>query len=405
MAPEQENHADHESGLSTMDDELLETSTRIDEMQSTGVPLSSGETGYLISTAPSGGKRIKKKAVKTAEDDDEPLVDTTANLTLHSKKTERMQKRLEKKSKKKPKAKPQSFLDLPFELLHDIFTCLQPRDLICLQRLNKSTQAFIHDNESTLAKEIIRCRYSILAKCFTLPIPFAKIDPIYHPALLSTKRQDLLAIHKKPYQHIQPLDPLEICTCMTCVFAWNNLCTIADLAHWQPSLDKREPIPMIPRGQTPTWNLDLLARNANLVRSAMAHPLVYASLLAMHLDTTSRTILRRSKYIKTRPLLPEHRLYQLSLAEAACGSDAYLARKGPPSYEFPYHRDNYYNLEAYVPNRKWSREEECWKYYAATQHDRDLEWVRDRFGPEEDGERVVLRVAELGERLKKAPAG
>lgn len=388
----------------SVEDGSTDPSIRRNETSPAGVrlPDNHNEQGHLISTAPSGGKRLKKKVATLADDDDEePLVDTTASLTLHSKKTERLQKRLEKKSKKKPKPKPQSFLDLPSELLHEILSHLQPKDLAHLQHLNRTTKAFIDTNETSLAKAIIRTRYSILAKCFPLPIPFSQTDPKYHPALLSPKRQDLLAIHKKPYQHIQPLDPLEICTCMTCVFAWNNLCTIADLSHWQPRLDNREPIPMIPRGQIPTWNLDLLARNATLVRSAMAYPLIYAHLLALHLDSTTRTILRRSKYIKTRPLLPEHRLYQLSLAEAARGSDDYLARKGPPSYEFPFHRDNYYNLEAYVPNRKWSREEERWKYYAGTQHERDLEWVRERFGPEEGGERVERRVAELGERLRK----
>lgn len=395
-------HANVEAQINLVGDDLEETSTQKNEINSIIQPTSNGE-GYLISTVPSGGKRLRKKAMTVAEGDEEPLVDTTAALTLHSKKTERLQKRLEKKSRKKPKPRPQSFLDLPAELLHEVFSYLQPKDMAMLQCLNHSTKAFINDNETTLAKEIIRTRYSILARCFPLPVPFASIDEVYHPALLSTKRQDLLVIHKKPYQHIQPLDPLEICTCMTCVFAWNNLCTIADLAHWQSALDNREPIPMIPRGHSPAWNLDLLARNANLVRTAMVRPIVYAGLLAKHLDTTTRTILRRSKYIKTRPVLPEHRLYQLSFAEAARESDGFLARNGPPSYEFPYHRDNYYNLEAYVPNRKWSREEGCWKYYAATQHERDLEWVRDRFGPEEDGARVANRVAELGERLKQRP--
>lgn len=360
---------------------------------------------YQYVAAPSWGKKPRKKALTADEENDEPLIDTTSALQLRSKKTERLQKRLERRSKKKPKPQPQSFLDLPSELLHEVFTYLRPNDLLQLQRLNRSTQAYIHENESSLAKEIIRARYSILSKCFPLPVSFSTIDPIYHPSLLSAKRQDLLAIHKKPYQHVQPLDPLAICTCMTCVFAYNNLCTIADLAHWQSSLDNREPIPMIPRGQSPEWNRELLARNATLVYTAMVRPLVYAALLARHLDTTTRTILRRSKYIKARPVLPEHRPYQLSLADAAKESDEYLARKGPPSYEFPFHRDNYYNLEAYVPNRKWSREEGCWKYYAATQHERDLEWVRERFGPEEDGERVARRVAELGERLRKAPLG
>ena len=359
--------------------------------------------------APPSGRRSRKKPAATSEDDEEPLVDTTAALQLHSKKTERMQKRLEKKSKnKKPASKPQSFLDLPSELILEILTYLQPRDLFRLQRLNKPMNAFIRENEPTISRDLIRTRYSNLAKCFPLPIPFTTLDPKYHSALLSPKRQDLLAIHKKPYQHIQPLDPLAICTCMTCVFAWNNLCTILDLAHWQGDLDARVPISMIPRGASAPWNSDLIETSARRVQAAMRSPLVYTALLALHLDTTTRTILRRSKYIKPPQggrVLAEHRPYQLSLAEAARGSDDFLARKGAPSYEFPFSRDNYYNLEAYVPNRKWSSEEGCWKYYAGTQHARDLEWVRDRFGVEEDGERVARRMAELEVRLKGADGG
>ena len=368
------------------------------------------EKTYETKPAPPGGRRSKKKQVSIFQDDDddEPLVDTTAVLQLHSKKTERMQKRLEKKSKKKPAAKPQSFLDLPSELILEVLTYLHPSDLFRLQRLTRPMKAFIHENEPTIARDLIRSRYAILAKCFPLPVSFSSIDPTYHSALLSPKRQDLLAIHKKPYTHIKPLDPLAICTCMTCVFAWNNLCTILDLAHWQSALDARIPITMIPRGATAPWNQDLIETSAARVETAMKSPLVYTALLAVHLDTTTRTILRRSKYIKTPqggPVLAQHRPYQLSLAEAARGSDEFLARKGLPSYEFPFHRDNYYNLEAYVPNRKWSSEEGVWKYYAGTQHARDLEWVRERFGVEEDGEGVARRTAELEVRLRSSRAG
>ena len=97
------------------------------------------EKTYETKPAPAGGRRSKKKPVSILEndEDDEPLVDTTAALQLHSKKTERMQKRLEKKSKKKPAPKPQSFLDLPSELILEILTYLRPSDLFRLQRLNK----------------------------------------------------------------------------------------------------------------------------------------------------------------------------------------------------------------------------------------------------------------------------
>ena len=396
------------TGESQLPEHTITKPTSSSEPTTLQAPIDGNDEVYHIVTSHSVhpvAKRSKNKTPITQIDDDEPLVDTTAALPLHSKKTERMQKRLEKKSKKKPAPKPQSFLDLPSELLLDVLTCLRPSDLFRLQRVNRTTKSFIQENEATISREIVRNRYSVLARCFPLPVPFSKLDSRYHSALLSPKRQDLLTIHKKPYQHVRPLDPLHICTCMTCVFAWNNLCTIVDLAHWQKNLDNREPIPMIPRGQNPDWNQDLIAHNATLIRAAMDSPLVYAALLALHLDTTTRTILRRSKYIKARPVLPEHRPYQLSFAEAAQESDMYLARKGPPSYEFPYHRDNYYNLEAYVPNRKWSREEACWKYYAGTQHERDLEWVRDRFGVEEDGERVARRMAELEDRLRRSGVG
>jgi hypothetical protein len=386
----------------------IATTPSSDNANTLEAQIDSNEEVYHIVTSHSVHplvKRPRKKAPTTLNDDDEPLVDTTGVLQLHSKKTERMQKRLEKRFQRKPAPRPQSFLDLPSELLLDILTYLRPSDLFRLQRLDRTTKSFIQENEATISREIIRTRYSILAKCFPLPVPFSTLDSRYHSALLSPKRQDLLVIHKKPYQHVKPLDPLDICTCMTCVFAWNNLCTIVDLAHWQRALDNREPIPMIPRGHNPDWNQDLIAHNATLVQAAMTSPLVYTAILALHLDTTTRTILRRSKYIKQRPVLPEHRPYQLSLAEAAQESDHYLARKGLPSYEFPYHRDNYYNLEAYVPNRKWSREEGCWKYYAGTQHERDLEWVRDRFGVEEDGERVARRMAELEDRLRRSGVG
>jgi hypothetical protein len=391
--------------------DLDEVSDRTTQSGPNGGQSVKDEKTHETKLAPPVGRRSKKKTVSILADDDddeEPLVDTTAALQLHSKKTERMQKRLEKRSKRKPATKPQSFLDLPSELILDILTYLRPSDLFRLQRLTKPMQAFIRENEPTIARDLIKTRYSILAKCFPLPVPFQTIDPSYHSALLSPKRQDLLAIHKKPYTHIKPLDPLAICTCMTCVFAWNNLCTILDLAHWQGALDARVPITMIPRGASPPWNQELIETSAARVEAAMKSPLVYTALLALHLDTTTRTILRRSKYIKTPkggPVLAQHRPYQLSLAEAARSSDEFLARKGLPSYEFPFHRDNYYNLEAYVPNRKWSSDEGCWKYYAGTQHARDLEWVRDRFGVEEDGERVARRMAELEARLRATRFG
>lgn len=57
------------------------------------------------------------------------------------------------------------------------------------------------------------------------------------------------------------------------------------------------------------------------------------------------------------------------------GNDVFLERSGPPSVDFPWHRDNYYMLEAYLPNRGWKAEEERWMYMPESQHDRDVEFV------------------------------
>ena len=44
--------------------------------------------------------------------------------------------------------------------------------------------------------------------------------------------------------------------------------------------------------------------------------------------------------------------------------------------DFPFHRDSYYMLEAYLPNRGWNSEGNGWIYMPATQHERDVEFVK-----------------------------
>lgn len=62
-------------------------------------------------------------------------------------------------------------------------------------------------------------------------------------------------------------------------------------------------------------------------------------------------------------------------ADATSGYDAFLGRSGPSSLDFPFHRDNYYMLEAYLPNRGWSDELQRWMYVPENQHDTDVEVV------------------------------
>lgn len=163
---------------------------------------------------------------------------------------------------------------------------------------------------------------------------------------------------------------------MTCVFAWNNLCLLVDLHHWQYNLAHREPIPMISRGTQPEWNQYLLSRNADIVRRAMRRPLYYAAILEKHLSTITGTILRLSKW-KKKGATAKPRLYHMTDRDLESGIDAFLDRKGSPSYDFPFHRDNYYSIETYLPNRKFGADGK-WHYYPLppTQHERDLEWVK-----------------------------
>ncbi|KEF55192.1 uncharacterized protein A1O9_08846 [Exophiala aquamarina CBS 119918] len=323
----------------------------------------------------------------TSDSELEPLIDRTAKLALISKKTLRLQRRADKKQaiRKAHSHGIQSFQDLPPELLLAVLGYLLPSDVSKLLILNMSMRNFILENESTVAEEIIRRRYWILRQCFPLPVSLVYVPVPAQQPLLSQGWQDRLRIHKNPYQHIKPMNPSEVCTCMSCVLAWNNLCIILDLAHWQTNLEHREPIPIIARGTNPEWNVELLQRNADTVMKAMKSPLTYARILQIHLDTTTRTIIRSGKWRKKGEKIStlRPRLYHLTDREAASGTDVYLERSGPPSYQPIFTRDNYYSVEAFVPNRKWDKDEQLWKYYSKwpKPHENDLEWLSARYMP------------------------
>ncbi|KAK5189233.1 hypothetical protein LTR92_010798 [Exophiala xenobiotica] len=94
-------------------------------------PTTPSVTKETPSTVETTRKR-PKKTISRREDtlsDDEPLVDTTAALTLNSKKTARLQKRQKKRQAQKVHSDIQSFLDFPPELISLIFSFLQPSDI------------------------------------------------------------------------------------------------------------------------------------------------------------------------------------------------------------------------------------------------------------------------------------
>ncbi|KAI9700476.1 MAG: hypothetical protein M1820_006775 [Bogoriella megaspora] len=315
-------------------------------------------------------------------ENEEPLVDTTAPIPLRSKRTERLQRKQLKRSKKNGTATGiNSILELPSEILIEILSFARPSDVFNLLRASRDLKSFIDSNEKTICRTIISRRYAVLTKCFPLPIPLNEVDRAVYPALQSEKRQELLKIHKKPYLHIKPADEYSICTCLTCLFAWNNLCLLIDLAHWIGNLERREPIPTIPRGRNPEWNQSLVNANGLLVERAISHPLWYARILQEHLHTTTRNIQRSIQSRNTNPA------FQMSIDDAKQETDVYLERSGLPSYDIPYHRDSYYSLVTYLPNRKWHKVEQRWLYYAESQHERDLEWIQRQNAPQQVGER------------------
>ncbi|KAF2839789.1 hypothetical protein M501DRAFT_1003243 [Patellaria atrata CBS 101060] len=307
-------------------------------------------------------------------EDEGPLEDRTEKLILHSKRTARQSKKLQKK---KRNTEPKGLLDLPYELVIEFLSYLRPSDVFRLSRVSKTLHGFITQETSTIVKHIICRRYQCLEKCFRYPVLLESMDPSVHSILQSEERQEIIGIHKKPYQHILPSDPNIVCTCLTCMLRWNALCLVIDFAHWQPNLEKGEPIPMIPRGTQPQWNTDLIVANAAIVSKALRSPLWHALILEVHLNSTVCSIRRHGENKGNK-----RRRFHMTKEDELSGTDYFLERSGPPSLDFPFHRDNYYMLEAYMPNRGWNREKETWMYVPADQHDRDVEallkWIERR---------------------------
>lgn len=299
-------------------------------------------------------------------------------LTVYSKKSERRRRKQQLK-RPRPLESNLTFLDLPFDILLQITTLLRPSDNFRLSRTCRELHTFILEEHSIrIASSVVRWRYPCLAQCLRLPVPMCDIKQEYRDALLDPERLKELDFRKRPYQHIKPLDPASVCRCLTCVLRWNVLCFAVDFTHWQHALDAHEALPVIPRGKQPEWNSKLLDAHAAVVEKALlpatthpSSPLWHAVILEAHLDSTVRSVRRqRANQFNKRP----H--FLMTEEDARSGTDAFLHKKGPPSVDFPFHRDNYYMLEAYLPNRSWFSEAGRWGYMPAEQHDKDVEQIR-----------------------------
>ncbi|KAH8593265.1 hypothetical protein B0O99DRAFT_217791 [Bisporella sp. PMI_857] len=299
---------------------------------------------------------------------EEALNDNTAVIPLRSKRTERLQKKQQKKERKRKSR--MSLLDLPSELVLEILSFLRPNDVLVLQRVSKNFRAFVGKQEGKIAGEIIKWRYSVLSKCFQLPVLRDRIDETAHSALQDMEGSEMRRRH---FQHVLPLDPEILCSCRECSLNWVHLCGVMDFAHWQTNLDKGDPIPIIPRGQFPEWNQNLIAEQADLIHKALYSPLWYARILEMHLESTTNSI-RRQRENKGN----KRTRFRMSVEDEESETDSFLERSGPPSVELIYMRDQYYMLEAYLPNRAWSGYHSKW-VYSISAHNWYLEKAKAEF--------------------------
>ncbi|KAF1838660.1 hypothetical protein BDW02DRAFT_564767 [Decorospora gaudefroyi] len=300
-------------------------------------------------------------------DDEDRLEDRTAALTLRNKRTERRKRKDAARQQKRDAIV--NLAKLPTELLLESLQHVLPRDVLDFGLVNRRFHALVNAHANAIGSAIIARRYRILAQCLPTPMLLAHTDPPVQALLTDPARQkQLISMH---YQHIQSPDPHQLCTCLTCILTWNNLGLVLDFAHWQQHLDSGIPIPTVPRGQTAEWNSELVARNSRIARKAVTNSLWHAAILALHLDSTVRAIRRHSKN-KGNMRIHVH----MTESDVAAETDAFLAKHGPPSLEFPYQRDEYYMSEAYLPNRWWRKAEGQWFYTIAGQHQRDLELVQ-----------------------------
>ncbi|EAQ84292.1 hypothetical protein CHGG_10696 [Chaetomium globosum CBS 148.51] len=314
----------------------------------------------------------KRSATSQDEDDDlEPVEDLTQPLALHSKRTERRRRKQEKRATSASSAANQlrGFLDLPLELMMAILDLLRPSDIFVLSRVNHELRNFLLANEMIITRRIIDFRYPVLERCLIPPVLMENIDPAIQLLLKSPDRPDLALSHRTSPHNIPSPDNTLHCTCLTCMVRWNALCAAVDFAHWQDHLDKGIPIPTVPRGTVPPWNGELLARNRRVVLKALTSSLWYARILQAHLDSTTRSIRRHShNKADQRP----H--FYMTDTDMRASTDAFLQREGPPTFDYPYSRELYYMLEAFLPGRSWIAASQKWVYIKQTQewHEMDL---------------------------------
>lgn len=186
-------------------------------------------------------------------------------------------------------------------------------------------------------------------------------------------------------------------------------------------LQRREPLPIIPRGKKEDWNEQLLNRHKEILRKAVLERegkggLVYAVLLQRYLEVLTTALTREIRAkgkdgrIYTRAAVEPKKAFFITAEDVRGQDDGFLARKGPESFEFPFSRDKYYEIDAYVPGRKWVRRTRddglggegnngnddgaaagrWWYPDPEKVHGNDVAWIVGRFGDAVKDEAVAV---------------
>ncbi|KAL2160691.1 hypothetical protein VTH06DRAFT_887 [Thermothelomyces fergusii] len=247
-----------------------------------------------------------------------------------------------------------------------ILKLLHLSDVFALSRASKGLHAFVLANEWAIANPIIKRLHPFFERFIIHAKEFERVEPAIQSLLERPDRPDLGA-HRNVHQNIPPPDKTLHCACMACLMRWNALCAVIDFAHWQDHLDGGIPIPTVERGTCPRWNQELLERNRRVAVKAPNSPLRYARILDAHQGSTIRSILRS---LQTK--MDQH--YYVTAADVRAGTDEMLQQNEPSTFDYPYARDLYYMLEAFLPGRSWIPELRRWVFMPETQewHETDL---------------------------------
>jgi hypothetical protein len=189
-------------------------------------------------------------------------------------------------------------------------------------------------------------------------------------------------------------------------------------------------LPIIPRGKKEEWNEKLLDRYKEILRKAVLERegeggLVYAVILERYLEVLTTALTREIKVkgkdgrVHTRTAVEPEKAFFITAGDARLQDDGFLSRKGPESFEFPFSRDKYYEIDAYVPGRKWVRSTRddslggegqdgndhgasagrWWYPDPEKVHGNDVAWIVSRFGDAVKEEEAAVSLSREGEAL------